>query len=81
MIKSSALRLELFSAFAIAERNVLSRKRAAFLGIYLRIETAYVAFFPGSIRATSRAFLGEILIYFEYDLTSIITSEYEDCGI
>ena len=62
--------------------SVLSKKRAAFLGIYFKSDTPSVAFFPGNILATSLAFLGEILMYFEYDFTSIIiTFEYEDYEI
>jgi hypothetical protein len=56
----------------MADFKVLSSKRAALRGMYLSKETASVAFFPGSIRATSLAFLGDILTYFEYDLTSMI---------
>lgn len=72
MIKSSAFKFELFSALAIAERRVLPSIRAAFLGMNFKMDTPSVAFFPGRIRATSLAFLGEILMYLEYDLISIV---------
>jgi len=55
----------------MADCKVLLSILAAFLGMYLRIETASFAFLPGSMRATSRAFLGEILIYLEQDFISM----------
>ena len=53
----------LFSALAIADRNVLTSMRAAFRGINLSNSTPSPAVRPGKTRATSLAFLGEIRKY------------------
>ena len=58
-------KLELFSALAMADWRVFDSMRAALRGMNFKMETPSVAFFPGRIRATSLAFLGEILMYFE----------------
>ena len=45
MIRSSAFKLELFSALAMAERRVLPNIRAAFRGMNFNMDTPSVAFY------------------------------------
>ena len=80
IIRSSALKLELFFRVGHCRFKVLSSIRAAFSWNVLEKGNSFICFFTGqNTRATSLAFFGEILIYLEYDLISIaVISGYED---